>query len=508
MKKRSNMKASWLVEAAGGLLKLIRGDDRVEFTSVEYDSRKVCKGSLFVAVEGYETDGHSFIRKAVDAGAAALIISENRVDEFHESDYPEIVLMSAESTRKALSRVSSLYYGNPSSEMTVIGITGTNGKTSITYMIESVLKHAGRVPGVIGTINYRWKDTLRRADNTTPESKDLQEVLAEMRDDNVEVAVMEVSSHGLFLNRADDIEFDAAVFTNLTRDHLDFHSDFEDYFNAKMILFQLLEKSSKKKRVAVINIDDEYGRRIAEASKEFSFSTRTLGFNEKADFRPDPESVVNRITGLSYILESPEKGLEVNLSLSGKFHIYNSLTAAAVLSSTGYSFPAIQEGLRELKTVPGRFDVLDSGSGFYVIVDYAHTSDALLKLLTSVNELKPRRLITVFGCGGDRDRTKRPEMGRIAVENSDMVIVTSDNPRTEKPESIIEDITVGLREGAYRVVVERETAIREAVSMAGNGDIVVIAGKGHEDYQIIGKTKIHFDDRELAAKYLAEKRAG
>jgi UDP-N-acetylmuramoyl-L-alanyl-D-glutamate--2,6-diaminopimelate ligase len=390
----------------------------------------------------------------------------------------------------------------------VIGITGTNGKTSITYMIESVLKHAGITPGVIGTINYRWNDTLQQADNTTPESKDLQEVLARMRDDGVKVVVMEVSSHGLFLNRADDIEFDAAVFTNLTRDHLDFHLDFEEYFNAKMILFHLLDKSGKEKRVAVINTDDEYGKRMAEASRELSFTVKTLGFNEHADFRPDPNSVVNRITGLSYLLENPDKGLEIRLSLSGTFHIYNSLTAAAVLRSTGHPFGTIQEGLSQLKTVPGRFDVLDSGSGFHVIVDYAHTSDALLKLLASVNELEPRRLITVFGCGGDRDRTKRPEMGKIALDNSDMVIVTSDNPRTEDPVAIIEDITADLPEGTYRVVVEREDAIREAVTAAGKGDIVVIAGKGHEDYQIIGKTKVHFDDRELAAKYLAEKIAG
>lgn len=508
MEKKRKQNVSWLIEASGGLLKPVRGDEQVEFTSIEYDSRKVCGGSLFVAVEGYEVDGHKFVKNAVDAGAAALIVSEKRIDEFNESDYPEIVLISAENTRKALSRVSSLFYGNPSSDMTMIGITGTNGKTSITYMIESALKHAGVVSGVIGTINYRWEGTLRQADNTTPESKDLQAVLAEMRDDGVEVVIMEVSSHGLFLNRVDDIEFDAAVFTNLTGDHLDFHSDFEDYFNAKMILFHLLGKSSKKKKVAVINTDDEYGIRIAGASKGLSFSTLTIGFNESADFRPDPETVENRITGLAYMLERPEKDLEIKLSLAGKFHIYNSLTAAAVLHSAGYSFTTIQEGFLNLKNVPGRFDVLDSGSGFHVIVDYAHTTDALLKLLSSVNELRPGKLITVFGCGGDRDRTKRPEMGKIAVENSDVVIVTSDNPRTEKPESIIEEIIGDLQNGSYRVVVEREEAIREAVSLAGSGDIIVIAGKGHEDYQVIGKTKIHFDDREIAAKYLAEKIAG
>ncbi len=504
----SRRNISWLVEASGGLLKPLRGDISIEFTSVEYDSRKVQEGSLFVAVEGYETDGHSYVGNAVEAGAAAVIVSDGRRDEFPESDYPGMVFLSAENTRKALSRASSLFYGNPSSAMTLIGITGTNGKTSITYMIESVLKQAGIVPGVIGTINYRWKDAVHQADNTTPESKDLQEVLARMRDDGVEVVVMEVSSHALFLNRADDIEFDAAVFTNLTRDHLDFHSDFDGYFHAKMRLFHLLERSSKEKRIAVINTDDRYGKMITEASRDFSFMTRTLGFNEDADFRPDPESVVNRITGLSFRIERPEKGLEIRLSLSGKFHIYNSLTAAALLYSLGFPFATIQEGLLNLKSVPGRFDILDSGSGFHVIVDYAHTGDALLKLLISVNELKPRRLITVFGCGGDRDKTKRPEMGKIAVENSDIAIVTSDNPRTEKPESIIEDIIHGINEGSYRVIVDREEAIKEAVSMAGKGDIIVIAGKGHEDYQIIGKTKIHFDDRELAEKYLAEKLAG
>jgi len=491
---------------------LLEADDIVEVandipnlvvSSIEYDSRNVKKNSLFVAIDGYESDGHSFIDMAVEKGASVVVVQQERYDEFSYIEKNGIVILISNDSRKALSKLSTLYYGNGSKDIFVIGVTGTNGKTSITYMLESIFKQADKTPGVIGTINYRWKDKVIPAPNTTPESKDLQKMIAEMREDGVDTLIMEVSSHALDLGRVDDVLFNCGIFTNLTQDHLDFHENFENYFEAKSKLFKLIGQSPKKKRFAMINGDDTYGKKLLSQKSQYDFPLLSFGKSEDLDYSSKKGSIVNEITGLKYVLNGTDENVE--LHFSGMFHIYNSMAALAVAEEFGISSKIALQGLSSLETIPGRFDVLKSDLGFSIVVDYAHTGDALLKLLESVNELDHNRVICVFGCGGDRDKTKRPIMGAIAEKNSDIAIITSDNPRTEDPKLIIEDVKKGFVNKKYLEEVEREDAIRVAISLAFKGDIIVLAGKGHEDYQVIGKEKIHFDDKEIAKKYVDER---
>lgn len=474
----------------------------IEIVSVEYDSRNVREGSLFIAVEGFVADGHDFISQAVEAGAAAVGVNEKRMNEFSSLAENKVVLFGVKETRSALSALSAAFFRHPSREMLVLGVTGTNGKTSITYMLESILEVAGMTTGVVGTVNYRWGGSELPAPNTTPESKDLHQLLFSMKEDGVTAAIMEISSHALDLSRADHIAFDGAIFTNLTQDHLDFHKDFESYFKAKVKLFDILEMSPKKKKAGVVNGDDAYGRRLLEEKAGSHVPMIAFGTDESADYQADSSSIVNKITGLAYRVVKPEPAVDVSLQLAGTFHVYNSLGAFTLCSALGVETKTIVKGLEKLETVPGRFDVVQSPEGFAVVVDYAHTGDALEKLLASLQDLEHNRIITVFGCGGDRDRTKRPVMGKIALDNSDLAIVTSDNPRTEDPQQIIDDIVAGMKGDCFRVVLDREEAIARAVGMGNVGDIIVIAGKGHEDYQILGTEKIHFDDREMAHIYI------
>ena len=478
----------------------------VEITSIEYDSRRAGAGSMFVAVKGFESDGHDYIEAAVKNGCRCVLLSDDRLPDFIHLESLGVIFLVSHDSRRALSRVSSVFYGEPSKKLHVTGITGTNGKTSITYLLESVYNSIGHSCGVIGTVNYRWKGKVLPAPNTTPESRDIQELLKLMFDEGVTHVVMEVSSHALELNRVEDVEFDCAVFTNLTQDHLDFHKTFEAYFAAKRRLFDLLEKSCKQNRAAIINTDDEYGRRIYNSNGGYSFRMISYGESEGADLLAAPDSIDNRITGISYRLVHGPDRRDVKLRLAGRFQVYNSLAALGAALYSGIDIDDVISGMSELRSVPGRLQVVDPGLGFYAVVDYAHTGDALLKLLQSVNEMPHKKIITVFGCGGDRDRTKRPVMGRIAVDNSAFTVVTSDNPRTEDADRIIEDIMKGIDGGSYMVEPDREKAIEAAINMAEEGDVVVIAGKGHEDYQIIGKTKHHFDDREMALKYMNGKK--
>jgi UDP-N-acetylmuramoyl-L-alanyl-D-glutamate--2,6-diaminopimelate ligase len=497
------MKLSELCKEYPDRLLQVSGKD-CDFTSVEYDSRAIKKGSLFIAVKGFSSDGHDYIKRAVEIGAAAVVVDKGRVSEFLSYNVP---LVSAVDTRFALSYIASAFYGHPSRKMKVIGVTGTNGKTSTTYMIESVLKKAGYTPGVIGTVNYRWKNTSIEAPNTTPESANLQKIFADMYADGVDAVVMEVSSHGLELGRADDISFDGALFTNLTRDHLDFHKTFEEYFKAKCRLFDLVQNSGKKNTFAAVNADDEYGARILNNASTYAYPFYGFGYADDAVYKVDKGSVKNNVQGVSYSLHFEGRQINVTLKLGGSFHVYNSITAFAACHALGIADDVIIKGLADLEAVPGRFDALHSKIGYSVIVDYAHTNDALEKLLNSARGLEPARIITVFGCGGDRDKTKRPLMGQIACRLSDHVIVTSDNPRTEKPGAIINDIVAGIGEykGKFEIEVDREKAIARAIRSAKENDLVVLAGKGHEDYQILGTTKIHFDDHEIAQKYIDER---
>ncbi len=496
------MPVSELVEKSAGCVFAVSGDTGRTISSIEYNSAEVGEGSLFVAIEGTQSDGHRYVRDAALRGAAAVVVSAARAAEFGDIPAKTTLLASAD-TRRALSALSAAFYGFPSSGMLVLGVTGTNGKTSISYMLESILKRAGRTPGVIGTINYRWKGSLVPAPNTTPESKDVQEIMRSMADDGVDALVMEVSSHGLKLGRVEDVEFDAVIFTNLTRDHLDFHLTFEDYFASKLRLFDLLERSGKPRRAGIVNSDDEYGRTILLGKDTRPYALFGFGLSDDAEYRPDASSIRNTIDGVSYRLVRPQPGAAIDLHVAGGFHVYNSLAAFAAAHAIGIPVDAITAGLSGLSSIPGRFDRIRSDDGFGVVVDYAHTDDALAKLLQSARELSPRRIITVFGCGGNRDRTKRPLMGRTASKLSDVVIVTSDNPRKEEPGAIINEILAGMKGASFDVEPDRERAIAMAIAQAVEGDIVVIAGKGHEDYQIIGTEKRHFDDREIAMKYIA-----
>ncbi len=486
-------------------IECVSGDVNAEIASVEYNSRKAGNEALFVAVPGFAADGHAYINDAINMGAKAVLISKNKMQDFLSLKDNGIIILTAEDTRKALSAISAEFFGNPSCKVPVIGITGTNGKTSITYMIESVLRGHGFSPGVIGTINYRWKGKAIEAPNTTPESRDLQEIFANMISEGVDVIIMEVSSHALKLFRVEDIDFDIVIFTNLTRDHLDFHESFEDYFESKKRIFHLLEKSRKDNKAAIVNIDDEYGKKIFRETAGFNYPVMGFGMGNDADFKPAEKSIVSSINGVSYALEKPAGGIKIKLNIPGSFQIYNSLCAFAACYKMGVPVDVIQKGLSDLKTIPGRFDSIKSNTGFTVIVDYAHTDDAVHKLLASAKELNPKRIITLLGCGGNRDKSKRPLMGRTAVLNSDWVIFTSDNPRNEEPEDIIKDIVTGLSETNFEVISDREQAIKKAVFMAGKDEMIVIAGKGHEDYQIIKGKKIHFDDHELAKKYIEER---
>ena len=500
------MKISDIINNSKDIIKSAGETKDLNIASIEYDSRRVAADSLFVAVEGFESDGHSFIENAVSRGCKSIIISESRLDDFSHLLNKGVSILVSANTRRALSIASAIFYDHPSKKLHVTGITGTNGKTSITYLLESIYSTCGFSCGVIGTVNYRWKDKILAAPNTTPESKDIHELLSNMLNDGVTHVILEISSHGLELNRADDIALDSAIFTNLTRDHMDFHKTFDAYFNAKKKLFDILEQSPKLNKTAVINTDDEFGRKIYNEKDKYSFAMNSYGLEYGADISALKNSIEDKITGLKYILNCENKSYDISLRLAGIFQLYNSLAAFGSAYYSGIGGDSAVHGMNSLPAVPGRLQVVESPAGFFAVIDYAHTSDAMLKLLQSIKDMPHERVITVFGCGGDRDKTKRPIMFKTALEYSDMVIVTSDNPRTEDPLLIIKDIISGTNEDrAWMVEPDREKGIALAIGKAARGDIVVIAGKGHEDYQIIGKTKNHFDDRETALKYMNER---
>ncbi|WP_297404501.1 UDP-N-acetylmuramoyl-L-alanyl-D-glutamate--2,6-diaminopimelate ligase [uncultured Cetobacterium sp.] len=446
-------------------------DGNINFKDLEYDSRKVKDGDIFVALEGAEVDGHKYIDKAIENGAKAILISKN-VELKHNVDYILI-----ENLREKLGVIASNFYGHPDKKLKIVGVTGTNGKTTTTYIIEELLG-TDKVAR-IGTVEYKIGDEIIEAPNTTPESLDIIKMSKKAVDKGLKYLIMEVSSHGLTSGRVDMLTFNAGVFTNLTPEHLDYHKDMEDYFLAKRKLFEKLDN----KENGIINIDDKYGERLFEEFGGISYS-----LNKKADL---DRELLN----------------EMEPKLLGKFNMYNLLGAIGVARVFGISDLEIKERVSKLKGAPGRFEPVYAGQKFKVIVDYAHTGDALKNILQGVNEIKHiGKVITVFGCGGDRDRTKRPVMAEVAEKYSDYVIVTSDNPRTEDPQEIVNEIVVGFKGNNYSIEVDRAKGIKKAIKKAGKDDIILIAGKGHETYQILGKTKIHFDDREIAIKAIEELR--
>ena len=463
---------------------------------ITYDSREVKKDSLFVAIHGFKTDGRKYIADAIRKGAS-VIVTEGAI----ETPEKDITVISVPDARNALALLSAQFYGYPSRRLRMIGITGTNGKTTTSYLIKAIIEKAGKRCGLLGTISYIIGDETIQSPHTTPESADLQKYLHRIIESGAEYAVMEVSSHALELNRVADCEFDIAVFTNLTQDHLDFHKTMEGYFSAKLKLFTSLsnERGKMVKKVGIINIDDPYSKRILDAIK---VKAVTYGFSRDADIRPD--DVRMDINGIAFKAVTQKGIFPIESKLTGKYNINNILSTIGVGQALGFDNSIIADGIRAVENISGRFEKIEEGQDFAVVVDYAHTEDALKRLLEAVKEFANGRIITVFGCGGDRDKGKRPKMGETAGKASNIVIITSDNPRSEDPMEIIKEIEEGIKgikngnKPDYLIMPDRREAICKAVELARKDDIVVIAGKGHEDYQIIGDKKSHFDDREIA----------
>ncbi len=479
----------------------ITGNETVTITDITADSRQVKKGSLFICLDGATVDGHTFAQKAVDAGAVALVVSK---DVTVSSD---VCIIKVEDTRQAMMDIVPLFFDYPANKMRMIGVTGTNGKTTTTHMIRHILRSQGHKVGIIGTIHIMIEDKSYPIHNTTPDVVDLQHILNQMVNEGVTHCIMEVSSHALALGRVSGVEYDTAVFTNLTQDHLDFHKTFENYLAAKCKLFEQVSASNQVKtgKGAVINIDDPYGHRVVEATTAPTMTYSTQG---KGTLNAHDVTMTSKTS--TYTIEFDGKQYPIKMNTTGLFNVYNTLAAIGACLYENISMEKIDEALQSFRSVPGRFELIEEGQDFAVVVDYAHTPDGLQNILQTAQEIKESKMIVVFGCGGDRDATKRPIMGRIAAEFGDTIFVTSDNPRTEDPNQIVKDVEVGVKEGlregsTYEVVVDRKEAIKKAVRSARTGDIVIIAGKGHEDYQILKDRTIHFDDREVAREALKEK---
>ena len=464
----------------------------MEITGIADDSREAGPGMLFVAIQGEHVDGHHYIRQAVEKGAVAVMTEK-------QGDVKEAVGIRVKSSMDSLAKVSARFFQNPFEEMTLVGITGTNGKTTSSLLIQSILAASGKGTGLIGTLRYEIGDENVAALNTTPNALHLQRLLRRMRQIGLQACVMEVSSHAMVFSRVKECRFDTRVFTNLSRDHLDFHANMEAYYQAKRLLFG--EVYGKESGSSVVNIDDSWGKKLAQ---ECHGKVWTYGIENQADFQAmGPEFTIH---GLFFRVQTPEGEVDVSSPLIGIYNVYNILSAYAVGFSLGIPKEVILKGIAQVGEVAGRFEKF-SGPGFTVVVDYAHTDDALRRLLQNARQLCEGRLITVFGCGGDRDPGKRPLMGNAAAKLSDVVIVTSDNPRTEESSKIIDQILVGIPDSSSAqvdVIPDRRDAIETGIREARTGDMVVIAGKGHEDYQILGETRIHFDDREEVRRVLKQ----
>lgn len=471
-----------------------RGDLTLSVTGITDDSRQAKPGMLFVAVQGERVDGHRFLPQVLQAGAAALVVQQPQAPG-------HVPVIRVKDSRMILGLLGSRFYGDPSSRLRMVGVTGTNGKTTVTYLTKAVLESAGRKVGLIGTVAYQIGEDLIPAAHTTPGALELQALLGRMVSAGMDAAVMEVSSHALALDRTVGCEYDVAIFTNLTQDHLDFHRDMEDYFSAKLRLFTgLADGERKTSKHAIVNMDDPWSERIRKAT---AVPLWTYGIKGAADLRA--EDLRLSASGTTFAVATPYGRAKVDSRLVGEHNVYNALAAIGVGLQQGLTLDRVCQGIASVGNVPGRFERVEAGQPFTVVVDYAHTEDALVRLLSAAQALRPGRIITVFGCGGDRDRTKRPRMGRAAVERSDVVVLTSDNPRTEDPQAILREVEVGVKEALlhrpqvrYSLIGDRRMAINAAVQEARPGEMVVIAGKGHEDYQIIGTTKHRFDDREVA----------
>ncbi|HKX83379.1 MAG TPA: UDP-N-acetylmuramoyl-L-alanyl-D-glutamate--2,6-diaminopimelate ligase [Pyrinomonadaceae bacterium] len=479
---------------------VLTGDSEIRASDVTHDSRQARAGTLFVAIKGHTLDGHRFVDDVMRRGAVGIISEYDPPADFQGT------WLKVKDAREALAKAAAVINGNPSHELDLIGITGTNGKTTTTYLCFALAEAAGVKPAMLTTVEYRIGDKSEEAVRTTPEASDTNRFLRDAVDAGCRFAAMETSSQAIDLHRCDGLRFKIAVFTNLTRDHLDYHHTMENYYDAKKRLFD--GRLGEKPYSSVVNIDDEWGSKLVGELK--ASGQRTITVSQTSTNSADVTAAnvsVSLIKGTSFLLKTPAGEKNVTSPLVGRPHVYNMLSASATALELGYPLDAIVQGLSKCVGAPGRFERVAHGGDFAVVVDYAHTDDALLNTLKTAKDLTSGRIITVFGCGGDRDKTKREPMGRIAGEYSDLVFITSDNPRTEDPLKIIKAVEKGVKETGteFTAISDRREAIFKAVGVAKTDDVVIIAGKGHETYQIIGNDKFHFDDREVALEALAQR---
>lgn len=466
-------------------------DETINITHLEMDSRLVEQGTLFFCINGYTVDGHDFAQQAIEKGAVAIVA------ERPLSVSVPVIMVS--DTKRVMARLASRFYGEPTKQVNLIGVTGTNGKTSVTHILDRLFRDAEHTTGLIGTMYTKIADEMIETRNTTPESLVLQQRFRAMVDKKVDTALMEVSSHALHLGRVRGCDFNIAVFTNLTPDHIDYHETMDNYLYAKSLLFSQLGNTYEGK-VAVINSDDPVSDRLIQMT---TADVVTYGIKKAADFKATNVKVT--AAGTVFTLVAFGESIQIELKLIGLFNVYNALAAIAAGYMSGLTLSQMKQSLKKVKGVAGRFEAVDAGQDFTVIVDYAHTPDSLENVLQTVQDFAENHVHVVVGCGGDRDSTKRPVMARIAVQYADETIFTSDNPRTEDPKAILADMTTLLDADQFAVIEDRKIAIKTAIGQANKGDIVVIAGKGHETYQEIGKERIHFDDREVARAALKER---
>ncbi|QYO67339.1 UDP-N-acetylmuramoyl-L-alanyl-D-glutamate--2,6-diaminopimelate ligase [Leptolyngbya sp. 7M] len=472
-----------------------------DVTNVTHDSRQASEGTIFVAIKGSTVDGHRFVGDVMRRGAAGVI------SEFEAPDAFDGAWLQVANARVALAKAASLVNDDPSHKLDLIGITGTNGKTTTTYLCYALAEAEGIKPAMLTTVEYRIGDRTEEAVRTTPEASDTNRFLKQAVEEGCGFAAMEASSQAIDLHRCDWLRFRVAIFTNLSRDHLDYHLTMENYFDAKKKLFD--GRLGERPGSCVVNIDDDWGIRLADELRANGQKVMTFSQNldKNADLSGDDINV-SLLQGTSFLLKTPIGERKITSPLVGRPHVYNMLAASAAALELGYGLDSIVKGISRCVGAPGRFERVSHPGNFAVIVDYAHTDDALLNTLKTAKELATARIITVFGCGGDRDKTKREPMGRIAGEYSDLAIITSDNPRTEDPLKIISEIEVGVKAsgGNYVAISDRREAIRLAINAAAPNDVVIIAGKGHENYQIIGNDKFHFDDREVALEAIEDRK--
>ena len=496
--------------------KVLKEGKKFEIKGIEYDSRKIKEDFIFVAMMGSVADGHDFIQKAIDNGAK-IIITEKNINLSEYKNTSEIGFVLVKDIRKKLGLIASNYYGYPQNKIKIIGITGTNGKTTSSFILENILEKTAR----IGTTGNRILDEEFETVNTTPESLDLIKLIDKSVKKGADYFIMEVSSHALEIGRVDMLEFDSAIFTNLTQDHLDFHKTMENYFNAKKKIFSKLRNDKKRNSTGIINIDDEHGAKIYSEKKQNNYISISVR-NEEADILGDILNYTNNGMKIKISLKNyfkkihphsknKEEEYKFEIGLVGEYNLYNVLGCVASGLSLGIGMDDIVKKLETMPTVPGRFETIKNNMEARIVIDFAHTDDGLLNVGKTLKQITDNRVITIFGAGGDRDHEKRPKMAKAAIQFSDYIILTSDNPRTENPVNILADIEKGLIDekypfDKYLIISDRERAIGHGIKLLTKGDSLLIAGKGHENYQIIGTEKIHFDDREVVRKILEEKK--